>query len=88
MWKANFAPEKSQTMVISQSPSASQAVARLLHFRGKSLAFQDHMKILDVSVDRGLHADYNFNAVARQTSLCISVLLRVTTNLDCWTSSQ
>ena len=40
MWQVNFAPEKTQAMVISRSPVASQAVSGLVCFVGKFLTLK------------------------------------------------
>lgn len=82
MWQVNFAPEKTQAMVISRSLGASHAVAGELCFGGKDLPLQDYIKILGVSVDRSLRFDHHIAAVTRQTSLRVSALRRVANTLD------
>ncbi|XP_063854308.1 uncharacterized protein LOC135096605 [Scylla paramamosain] len=82
MWQVNFAPEKTQAMVISWSPGTSHAVSGQLRFGGKSLPLQEYIKILGVSVDRGLRFDHHIAVVARQTSLRVSALGRMTNTLD------
>ena len=82
LWQVNFAPEKTQAMVISRSPGASHAVSGQLHFGGQNLPLQDHIKILGVSVDRSLRFDHHTAAVARQTSLRVSALRRMAAVLD------
>ena len=82
MWQVSFAPEKTQAMVISRSPGASQAVSGQLCFGGKSLPLQEHIKILGVTVDRGLRFNHHVTAVARQASLRVSALRRVAGSLN------
>ena len=82
LWQVNFAPEKTQAMVISRCPGASHAVSGQLRFGGKNLPLQDHVKVLGVSVDRSLRFDHHITAVARQTSLRVSALRRRATTLD------
>ena len=82
LWQVNFAPEKTQAMVISRSPGASYAVSGHLRFGGKCLPLQDHIKILGVSVDRNLRFDHHIAGIARQTSLRVSALRRVADTLD------
>ena len=81
-WQVCFAPEKTQAMVISRSPGASQAVTGQLYFGGKSLPLQEHIKVLGVTVDRGLRFDVHVGAVARQASLRVSALRRMAGTLD------
>ncbi|KAG0723849.1 hypothetical protein GWK47_041839 [Chionoecetes opilio] len=69
-------------MVISRSPAASQAVSGRLCFGGKTLPLQDHIKILGMSVDRGLSFDHHVAAAVHQVSLRVSVLRRVAGSLD------
>ena len=82
LWQVNFAPEKTQAMVISRSPGALHAVSGLLRFGGNSLPLQDCIKILGVSVDRSLRFDHHIAAVARQTSLRVSALRRMADTLN------
>ena len=82
VWQVNFAPEKTQAMVISRSPGASHAVSGQLRFGDKSLPLQDYVKILGVSVDRSLRFDHHIAGVARQTSLRVSALRRMADTLD------
>jgi len=82
LWQVNFAPEKTQAMVISRSPGASHAVSGQLCFGGKSLPLQDYIKILGVAVDRSLRFDHHIAGVARQTSLRVSALRRMADTLD------
>ncbi len=82
MWQISFAPKKTQAMVISRSPDASQRVARQLYFGGKSLPLQNHVKVLGVSVDRGLRFDHHIAPIANQASLRVSAQRRVAPSLD------
>lgn len=82
IWQVNFAPEKTQTMVISQSPGGSYAVSGQMRFGEKSLPLQDYIKILGVSVDRGLRFDHHITVIASQTSLQVSALCRMASTLD------
>ncbi|XP_045118199.1 uncharacterized protein LOC123508528 [Portunus trituberculatus] len=82
VWQVNFAPEKTQAMVISRSPDASHAVSGKLRFGGKCLPLQDYIKILGVCVDRSLRFDRHIAGIARQTSLRVSALRRMADTLD------
>ena len=81
-WQTSFAPEKTQAMVISRSPAASQAIAGKLLFGGVSLPLQDHIKILGVTADQGLRYDRHVSAVASQASQRVSALRRMANTLD------
>ncbi|MPC51428.1 putative protein in type-1 retrotransposable element R1DM [Portunus trituberculatus] len=82
VWQVNFAPKKTQAMVISRSPDASHVVSGELRFGGKCLPFQDYIKILGVCVDRSLRFDHHIAGIARQTSLRVSALRRMADTLD------
>ena len=73
MWQVGFAPEKTQAMVISRSPAASQAVSGLLGFEDRSLLFKENIKILGMAADRCLRFDPFVAVVSRPTSQRISV---------------
>ncbi|KAG0714328.1 RNA-directed DNA polymerase from mobile element jockey [Chionoecetes opilio] len=76
-WQVSFDSEKTQAMVISRSPDASQTVSGRLCFGGKTLPLQDHIKILGVSVDRGLRFDHHLAGAVHHVSLHVPVLRRV-----------
>ena len=82
VWQTSFAPEKTQAMVISRSPAASQAISGRLLFGGVSLPLQEHIKILGVTVDQGLRYDHHVNALACQASQRVSALRRMADTLD------
>ncbi|MPC68001.1 hypothetical protein E2C01_062190 [Portunus trituberculatus] len=82
VWQVNFAPEKTQAMVISRSPDASQAVSGELCFGGKCLPLQDYIKILGVCVDCSLHFDNHIAGIVHQTSLRVSALRRMADTLE------
>lgn len=73
-WQVSFAPEKTRAMVISRSPDASRAVSGQLRLGGKSLPLQAHVKILSLSVERGLRLHLHVRAVTRQASLRVFAL--------------
>lgn len=81
-WQVSFAPEKTQAMVISRSPGASQAVSGLLLFSHKILPLQDHIKVLGLTVDHCLRFDHHVEAVARQASQRVSTLRRMAGTLE------
>ena len=81
-WQVDFAPEKTQAMVISRSPAASQAVEGRLHFGDAVLPLQDHVKILGVDMDCALRFDRHLRNVAHQASLRVTALRRVAKFLD------
>ena len=54
MWQVDFAPNKSQALVVSLSPAAPQAVVGQLLFEGVWLPLQDTIKLLGVTIDKEL----------------------------------
>ena len=69
-------------MVISRSLGAAHAVFGELRYGGKNLPLQDCIKILGMSVDCSLRFDHHIATVARQTSLRVSALRRMSDTLD------
>ena len=81
-WQVNFAPEKTQVMVVSRSPAAGHAMEGRLRFGGSSLPLQETLKILGVEMDRGLRFDGHINNIAHKASHRVSALRRVASFLD------
>ena len=81
-WQVNFAPEKTQAMVISRSPAAAQAVEGWVRFGAAILPLQEHIKILGVDVDSEMRFSRHLRNVAHQASLRVSALRRVAKFLD------
>ena len=81
-WQVSFAPEKTQAMVVSRSPSALQAVEGRVVLGPVTLPLQDSVKILGVDLDRELRFDRHLRHVAHQASLRVSALRRVASFLD------
>ncbi len=81
-WQVNFAPEKTQAMVVSRSPAASQAVAGRVLFGGVTLPLKDDIRILGVDLDKELRFDRHLKHIARQASLRVSALRRIASLLD------
>ncbi|KAG0723792.1 hypothetical protein GWK47_041933 [Chionoecetes opilio] len=78
----NFAPEKSQAMVVSRSPAAGPAVEGRLRFGGVPLPLQGAVKVLGVKVDRDLRFDGHTKHIAKKASHRVSALRRVARFLD------
>ncbi|KAG0722636.1 hypothetical protein GWK47_044120 [Chionoecetes opilio] len=80
--EVNFAPEKTQAMVVSRSPAAGPAVERRLRFGGVPLPLQEAAKVLGVEVDRELRFDGHIKHIAKKASHRVSALRRVASFLD------
>ncbi|KAG0723422.1 Transposon TX1 uncharacterized protein [Chionoecetes opilio] len=80
--KLTFAPEKTQAMVVSQSPAAGPAVEGRLRFGGVPLPLQEAVKVLGVEVDRELKFDGHIKHIAKKASRRVSALRRVVSFLD------
>ena len=61
--------EKTQAMIVSRSCVASCEVEGRVRFGDATLPLQDHIKILEVNVDRELRFDLHLQTVPRQASL-------------------
>ena len=81
-WQVQFAPEKTQAMVISRSLAAPQEVEGEVMFGSITLPLQECIKILGVDLDRELRFDRHLKHVAHQASLRVSALRRVAGLLD------
>ena len=81
-WQVNFAPEKTQAMVVSRSPAAGPAVEGRLRFGGVPLPLQKAVKVLGVEVDRELRFDGHIKHIANKASHRVSALRRVASFLD------
>ena len=81
-WQVNFAPQKTQAMVVSRSLAAPRAIEGSVLFGGVPLPLQDHIKILGVDLDRELRFDHHLKNVAHRASLRVSALRRVASFLD------
>ena len=81
-WQVTFAPEKTQAMVISRSPTAGPTMEGRLRFGGVPLPPQETIKILGVEVDRGLRFDSHIKHIAQKASQKVSALRRVASFLD------
>ena len=81
-WQVNFAPEKTQAMVVSRSPAAGPAVAGRLRFGDSLLPLKDSVKILGVEVDRELRFDEHVKHIAKKASHRVSALRRMAGFLD------
>ncbi|KAG0726364.1 hypothetical protein GWK47_036769 [Chionoecetes opilio] len=80
--EVNFAPEKTQAMVVSRSPAAGPAVEGRLRFGGVPLPLQEAVKVLEVEVDRELRFDGHIKHIAKKASHRVSALRRVARFLD------
>ncbi|KAG0716298.1 hypothetical protein GWK47_010007 [Chionoecetes opilio] len=80
--QVNFAPEKTQAMVVSRSPAAGPAVEGRLRFGGVPLPLQEAVKVLGVEVDRELRFDGHIKHIAKKASHRVSALRRVARFLD------
>ncbi|KAG0713638.1 hypothetical protein GWK47_015765 [Chionoecetes opilio] len=78
----NFAPEKTQAMVVSRSPAAGPAVEGRLRFGGVPLPHQEAVKVLEVEVDRELKFDGHIKHIAKKASHRVSALRRIARFLD------
>ncbi|KAG0693095.1 hypothetical protein GWK47_027654 [Chionoecetes opilio] len=78
----NFAPEKTQAMVVSRSPAAGPAVEGRLRFGGVPLPLQEAVKVLGVEVDRELKFDGHIKYIAKKASHRVSALRMVARFLD------
>ena len=74
--------EKTQEMIVSRSCVASCEVEGRVRFGDATLPLQDHIKILEVNVDRELRFDLHLQTVARQASHRVSALCRVAAPTD------
>ena len=81
-WQVDFSQEKTQVMVVSRSPAATQAVDGQLQFGDTALSIEDHIKILGVDVDKELRFNQHIKKVAHLASLRVSALRRVAKFLD------
>ena len=81
-WQVDFSQEKTQAMVISRSPAATQAVLGHLQFGDTILALQKHVKILGVDVDQELRFNLHLKKVAHLASRRVTALRRVAKFLD------
>ena len=81
-WQVTFAPEKTQAMVVSRSPTARPAVEGRIRFGGVPLPLQEAIKILGVEVDRGLRFDGHIKNIAKKASHRVSALRRTASFLD------
>ena len=81
-WQVTFAPEKTQAMVVSRSPTAGPAVEGRIRFGGVPLLLQEAVKILGVEVDRGLRFDGHIKHIAQKASHRVSALRRTAGFLD------
>ena len=82
MFKVDFTSNKTNFMVVSQSPAAPQAVERQLQFEGVRLPIQDTIKVPGVTIGWELRYDQHITSVACQTSQRVSALWRVAGSLD------
>ena len=82
VWQVDFAPNTTQTMVISRFPGAPQAMEGQLRFEGVRLLLQNNIKVLEVTIDRELRFDQHITTVARQISQSVSPLRRMAGSLD------
>ena len=69
-------------MVVSQSPASSKGVVGRVMFDTVILPLQSYVRILGVYLDQELHCDSHLKNVARQTSLRVSSLRRVSSFLE------
>lgn len=76
-WHVPFATEKTQTMVVSRSLEAAQAVEGRGIFGTVTPPLQDYVRITGVDMDRELCYDHHLKHVAQQSSLKVSALRRV-----------
>ncbi len=81
-WQVNFAPNKTQAMVVSRSTTALHEMEGRVWFGDTALPLEDHIRILGVDVDRKLRFGLHLQTIARQASLRVSALRRIASFLD------
>ena len=81
-WQVNFAPEKTQAMVISRSPAATTSMAQLLKMGNKTLHLLDNISILGVNFDKQLRFDDHIKEICQIASQKVSTLRRMASSLD------
>ena len=81
-WQVNFAPEKTQAMVISRSPTAATSMAQLLKMGNKPLPLLDNISILGVNFDKELRFDDHIREICQIASQKVSTLRRMACSLD------
>ena len=82
LWQVNFAPEKTQSAIISRSPAATAAMEGQLKMGDATIPLQNHVSILGVDFDEGLRFDRHINRVCRVASLKVTALRRMASFLD------
>ena len=81
-WQVNFAPNKTQAMVISRSPAASNTMANKVSMDGVHLPLLGHISILGVEIDNVLSFDKHIKKICQTASYKISALRRIANLLD------
>lgn len=81
-WQVTSVPEKSQTMIVSRSPTAESALKGRFHFGGLPLSLQETIVILEVKVNHRLRFDCHNKHIAKTATNRVSFLRRVASFLD------
>ena len=82
LWQVNFAPDKTQAMVISRSPAAATAMRDKITMHIEAIPLQDHISILGVEIDEELRFQKHIRKVCQMASLKVSALRRMAKFLD------
>ena len=82
LWQVNFAPEKTQAMVISRSPAAKATMRDKITMNGEALPILDHISILGVDIDEELRFDKHITKICHMASLKVTALRRMANTLD------
>jgi len=76
-WQVRFAPNKTQAMVISRSPTASDVMKDKIFMNNIALPLEDFISVLGVDIDSGLRFNRHVSRICKTASLKVTALRRI-----------